>query len=68
MMADEARLRERIARGAPVLLDGALGTELEREGIRSELPLWNARRAHRGAGGAFCRSAGAANESTGFVS
>jgi S-methylmethionine-dependent homocysteine/selenocysteine methylase len=40
MMADEARLRERIARGAPVLLDGALGTELEREGIRSELPLW----------------------------
>ena len=39
-MADEARLRDRIARGAPVLLDGALGTELERQGIRSELPLW----------------------------
>jgi S-methylmethionine-dependent homocysteine/selenocysteine methylase len=40
MMPDGSRLRERIERGAPVLLDGALGTELEREGIRSQLPLW----------------------------
>jgi S-methylmethionine-dependent homocysteine/selenocysteine methylase len=39
-MGVEARLKDRIHRGAPVLLDGALGTELERAGVRSALPLW----------------------------
>lgn len=34
-----ARLRNPQAR--PLLLDGALGTELERRGLRSELPLWS---------------------------
>ncbi len=33
-----ARLRE----GSPVLLDGATGTELERRGVPSGLPLWSA--------------------------
>ncbi len=32
---------QRIARGTPLLLDGATGTELERLGIPSELPLWS---------------------------
>jgi S-methylmethionine-dependent homocysteine/selenocysteine methylase len=35
----QARLRG----GAPLLLDGATGTELERRGARCELPLWSAR-------------------------
>jgi S-methylmethionine-dependent homocysteine/selenocysteine methylase len=33
----------RVARGPALLLDGATGTELERHGARSELPLWSAR-------------------------
>jgi S-methylmethionine-dependent homocysteine/selenocysteine methylase len=36
-----AALRERLRAGPPLLLDGALGTELERRGARSELPLWS---------------------------
>ncbi len=32
----------RNAKARPFLLDGALGTELERRGVRSELPLWSA--------------------------
>lgn len=36
---DDARAR----RAAPLVLDGALGTELERRGVPSELPLWSAR-------------------------
>src|SRR5499426_2809023 len=42
-----ARSRSRRALGAslrarvPLLLDGATGTELERRGVRSELPLWS---------------------------
>jgi S-methylmethionine-dependent homocysteine/selenocysteine methylase len=39
----EKRLRERLATGPPLVLDGATGTELERLGIPSELPLWSAR-------------------------
>jgi S-methylmethionine-dependent homocysteine/selenocysteine methylase len=38
----ELRLRERLDRGPPLLLDGATGTELEARGIPSELPLWSA--------------------------
>jgi S-methylmethionine-dependent homocysteine/selenocysteine methylase len=43
MTDTEMRLRERLAAGPPLLLDGATGTELERLGIPSELPLWSAR-------------------------
>ena len=39
----ESELREAISRGAPLLLDGATGTELERRGIDASLPLWSAR-------------------------
>ncbi len=35
-------LRTRLAGGPPLLLDGALGTELERRGVRTGLPLWSA--------------------------
>ncbi|MGH9368590.1 MAG: homocysteine S-methyltransferase family protein [Thermoanaerobaculia bacterium] len=35
-------LRERLAAEAPLLLDSAMGTELERRGARSQLPLWSA--------------------------
>jgi S-methylmethionine-dependent homocysteine/selenocysteine methylase len=37
------KLRERLAAGPPLIMDGATGTELERLGIPSELPLWSAR-------------------------
>jgi homocysteine S-methyltransferase len=40
--AAPARLRARLLRGPPLLLDGAMGTELERRGVRSALPLWSA--------------------------
>jgi homocysteine S-methyltransferase len=43
MTNTETRLRERLATGPPLILDGATGTELERRGIPSELPLWSAR-------------------------
>jgi S-methylmethionine-dependent homocysteine/selenocysteine methylase len=43
MTGAEKRLRERLATGPPLVLDGAMGTELERLGIPSELPLWSAR-------------------------
>ncbi len=43
MRNPEKRLRERLATGPPLILDGATGTELERLGIPSELPLWSAR-------------------------
>ncbi len=36
-------LEQRLADGPPLLLDGATGTELERRGVASELPLWSAR-------------------------
>ncbi len=34
-------LRRRIVSGRPLLLDGATGTELERRGVPSALPLWS---------------------------
>jgi S-methylmethionine-dependent homocysteine/selenocysteine methylase len=37
-----ARLRARLAGGPILLLDGAMGTELERRGVPSALPLWSA--------------------------
>jgi S-methylmethionine-dependent homocysteine/selenocysteine methylase len=40
---DLAALRERLAAGPPVVLDGALGTEIERRGGDASLPLWSAR-------------------------
>jgi S-methylmethionine-dependent homocysteine/selenocysteine methylase len=35
--------RERLARGQPLLLDAALGTELQRREANTSLPLWSAR-------------------------
>ncbi len=35
-------LQTRLTRGEIVLLDGALGTELERRGVATRLPLWSA--------------------------
>jgi len=35
-------LRDRLAEERPLLLDSAMGTELERRGARSQLPLWSA--------------------------
>ena len=35
-------LAARLASGKPVLLDGAMGTELDRRGVRTYLPLWSA--------------------------
>lgn len=34
-------LRRALARTKPLVLDGATGTELERRGVRSDLPLWS---------------------------
>lgn len=36
-------LRRRLRSGPPVLLDGATGTELNRRGVDTRLPLWSAR-------------------------
>lgn len=36
------RFRERLASGAPLLLDSAMGTELQRRDARTSLPLWSA--------------------------
>jgi len=36
-------LRARLAAGRPVVLDGATGTELQRRGVDTRLPLWSAR-------------------------
>jgi S-methylmethionine-dependent homocysteine/selenocysteine methylase len=38
---DTSGLRERLGSGPPLLLDGALGTELERGGVEVTLPLWS---------------------------
>ncbi len=40
-VGSEGWLAQRLRTGPPLLLDGALGTELERAGIRSDLPLWS---------------------------
>lgn len=42
MAETETTLGRRLAMGPPLLLDGATGTELERLGVASELPLWSA--------------------------
>jgi S-methylmethionine-dependent homocysteine/selenocysteine methylase len=39
---DAPSLADRIAAGAALVKDGATGTELERRGCRSDLPLWSA--------------------------
>jgi S-methylmethionine-dependent homocysteine/selenocysteine methylase len=36
-------LRDRLASGPPLLLDSAMGSELERRGLELDLPLWSAR-------------------------
>jgi S-methylmethionine-dependent homocysteine/selenocysteine methylase len=38
-----AALRARLREGRPLLLDAAMGTELERRGASTRLPLWSAR-------------------------
>ncbi len=38
----EATLSSLVAGSRPVLLDGAVGTELSRRGVRTTLPLWSA--------------------------
>ena len=40
---DELHFRQRVRTGRPVLLDSAMGTELERRGAAARLPLWSAR-------------------------
>jgi len=42
-MASGNALTARLTRGEIVLIDGALGTELERRGVETVLPLWSAR-------------------------
>src|SRR5713226_4541258 len=42
-MTSGDKLRERLTNGPPLLLDAAMGTELERRGVPSRLPLWSAR-------------------------
>jgi S-methylmethionine-dependent homocysteine/selenocysteine methylase len=41
MTASRPALVARLTGGPPLLFDGALGTELERRGLRSDLPLWS---------------------------
>ncbi|HEX5499155.1 MAG TPA: homocysteine S-methyltransferase family protein [Thermomicrobiales bacterium] len=41
-MASGRPLAERLATGRPLLLDAAMGTELDRRGVRTTLPLWSA--------------------------
>jgi len=41
-MALPSALLSRLADGPPLLLDGATGTELERRGVPTRLPLWSA--------------------------
>jgi S-methylmethionine-dependent homocysteine/selenocysteine methylase len=38
-----ASFRERLGFGRPILLDAAMGTELQRRGLDTTLPLWSAR-------------------------
>jgi S-methylmethionine-dependent homocysteine/selenocysteine methylase len=42
MPHDPERLAQRLKRAEPLLLDGATGTELERRGVATRLPLWSA--------------------------
>ncbi|HEU0114112.1 MAG TPA: homocysteine S-methyltransferase family protein, partial [Thermomicrobiales bacterium] len=41
-MATGSPLAARLAAGKPLLLDAAMGTELDRRGVRTTLPLWSA--------------------------
>ena len=41
MHGSDSGLAARLARDRPLVLDGATGTELERRGVRSGLPLWS---------------------------
>jgi S-methylmethionine-dependent homocysteine/selenocysteine methylase len=43
-------LRDRLARPGAVMLDGATGTELQRRGVDTTLPLWSARALTTGTG------------------
>jgi S-methylmethionine-dependent homocysteine/selenocysteine methylase len=44
MRSDDAPdVRDRLVNGPPLLLDGALGSELDRRGVDVSLPLWSAR-------------------------
>jgi S-methylmethionine-dependent homocysteine/selenocysteine methylase len=43
MAGHSERFRERLLAGRPVLLDAAMGTELQRRGADTRLPLWSAR-------------------------
>jgi homocysteine S-methyltransferase len=43
MSQDAADVRERLVNGPPLLLDGAVGSELDRRGVDTSLPLWSAR-------------------------
>jgi S-methylmethionine-dependent homocysteine/selenocysteine methylase len=43
MPASRPDLAARLRAGPPLVLDGATGTELERRGVRADLPLWSAR-------------------------
>src|SRR5438876_673648 len=38
-----SRFRERLRSGRPMILDAAMGTELQRRGADTRLPLWSAR-------------------------
>jgi S-methylmethionine-dependent homocysteine/selenocysteine methylase len=42
MSLSRAALGARLRAGAPLILDGATGTELERRGVATRLPLWSA--------------------------
>jgi len=42
MPESRSALEDRLAGGAPLILDGATGTELERRGVATRLPLWSA--------------------------
>ncbi len=42
-MSADLDLAHRLGQPRPLLLDGAMGTELERAGVACELPLWSAR-------------------------
>ena len=39
--ATRSLLRKRLDHGPPLLLDGAIGSELERRGVPASLPLWS---------------------------
>jgi enediyne biosynthesis protein CalE2 len=42
MPESRSALEDRLAGGTPLILDGATGTELERRGVATQLPLWSA--------------------------